>query len=476
MVIGLDLGTSGVRALAVDAAGNPTYEARRTLRRVRRGEGGLHEQAPLEWLELAASCLEEVCRAIPTGASVAAIACTGTSGTVVARDDDHDTWHPALMYDDARSAAEASRCARLDPELAQPSFGLPKLAWLRHHLPRGERLRFLHPVDVLYEWLAGKPMPTDLTTARKSGSALQVPPGCLHGTHQVWPAALLLELGIAPAQLPAVVPPGAVIGRMEPALQQRLGLRGEVVLVAGATDANTAYYASGACRPGDWHVALGSTLALRARLGVPPAEVGGGFYKHAHPDGGLLLAGACNAGAGAWRHGDDEALDPRRVPPVAWYPLAGRGERLPVESSRLSAFAFSTSRAATSVVHPYAPTDLHGAACFGLALVERWCLQRAVALGAPTPRRVCATGGTVSHPNWMQLRAHVLQLPIEVPCRADSAFGAALLALSGAQGEPLARVVERCVRMGARYEPDPSLAGAAAEALSCLQGAVSELL
>ncbi|MDQ6804253.1 MAG: FGGY family carbohydrate kinase, partial [Actinomycetota bacterium] len=129
--LGVDLGTQGVRALAVSPAGDVLAGATRPLRS--RRDGPRHEQDPEQWW----SALAEACQAVTEELGrvpIGAVATCATSGTISLVDAAGDPLSPGLMYDDSRAGAEAERagaagCAAWEAlgYRIQPSWALPKL-------------------------------------------------------------------------------------------------------------------------------------------------------------------------------------------------------------------------------------------------------------------------------------------------------------------------------------------------------------
>lgn len=475
-VIGIDLGTAGLRALVVDLAGQVLAATEVRLR----GTGvpdseGRHEQDALEWRQALERAVGEVLCATPSRHLVRALACCGTSGTIVALDRRGEPRGPALLYNDRSAEEFVSRCTEA---LGQPvgwSFGLPRMVMLAERLGSREELRFAHAVDVLHEWLVGEPVATDFTSALKSGWSSET---------RSWSPALFHRLGLSGEQVPRVVSPGTVLGTVRRDLAERWGLSPSVIVVAGSTDANASFHACGAREPGAWNSALGSTLAVR---GVAWRKVQDGqarVYNHLHPDGGWLVAGASNVGVPGVACAVDQAVTVRGtatgprgrmdspggggagevVPGEALcYPLAGRGERLPFVSPEAHAFWTAS---------PGSAEEARAAARCSLALVERWIYEILETLEAPARVCVHATGGSARDAEWMRIRAGVLGCPVLRVRYPDSAFGAAIVAAASLQRLPVADAAARMSHVDLVVEPEPSITRWADEALPRLQAAV----
>jgi sugar (pentulose or hexulose) kinase len=427
---GVDLGSGGLRAIRVTPDGEVARSVRRPISARRDGEG-LHEQEPAEWVAALLDALDEILADSPP---LHAIACTSTSGTIAALDPQGGFCGPALMYDDARALDEARLFAQRTGAPVKAGWGLPKMLWMARRFPAVRR--WLHAVDVLNFALTGDAaVATDFTSALKSGWDGE------------WPDAL------PRATLPEVVAPGTTIGHLRSALLERWSLRGAVRIAAGATDANAAFYASGARGPGQWSSACGSTLAVRGAIERPFVDPEGRMYVHRHPSGGSLAAGASNAGRAGFPSVEEDGDGPPRLPERVRYPLPGRGERLPFRSPSAVGFEVAT---------PGVSARLRDEAWFGLALVERWIYDVAVELGLPRPSVVFTTGGGAHDRFGMQARADVLGVPVARARHPDAAFGAALLAMD----LPLDEAIGRMVSVEARLDPRPGFASWSGEALA----------
>lgn len=459
---GVDVGTQSLRVAIVDAGGTLVGQGSRALSSERR-PGRIHEQEPAAWWR----ALGEASRAALAGIAperLCGIALCSTSGTVLCTDSEGAALGPALMYDDARAAAEERRAAEAGGELwvslgypMQRSWALPKAMWLlgradpatRRAAERGH-LRLAHSADYLAGRLAGGPVATDFSHALKTGYNL--------AAHR-WPTEVLDQLGVPPAMLPDVVRPGSRLGVVSRAAAAHTGLPAGTPVLAGMTDGCAAQIAAGALAPGDWNSVLGTTLVLKGVTAERLSDPGGAVYSHRHPDGGWLPGGASNVGAGSipeeFRR-DPAAADAaaREFEPsaVVTYPLVSRGERFPFVRPDAEGFRLGTPRSAA---------DQHAAVLQGVAYVERLCYAYLETLGARVDGRITATGGGSRSAYWSQLRADVLGRPLHRPAQPEPAFGMAVLAAAG--NGSLSVTARRMVRLAGVTEPRPAAAGRFAE-------------
>ena len=428
--LGIDLGTQSVRVIALDDEGRVLAASSSPLRSTR--FGARHEQDPEAWWAAVVTVARDVTSRLPDGIEPRALAVSGTSGTVVPVDPvSGRTTAAAVMYDDRRGAPHLERVAsagsglwsRLDYRV-QASWALPKLMAMFDEDAFSRSSVVAHQPDVITSRLAGHRMPSDLSSALKSGADLDAVD---------WPVAAFDELGLAVGRMPRLVLPGTRIGEVSIAAAEETGLPAGCAIIAGMTDGCAAQIAAGALEPGSWNSVLGTTLVLKGVSHERLADPSGAVYSHRAPfGGGWFPGGASSTGAGAlpaWLPDRDldaltSGFDPDAPPPVA-YPLVGRGERFPFVSSDATAFmpdADDDASTFSAILH-------------GVAYVERLAFDLLAATGFDVSGPVLFTGGGARNPVWTQLRADVLGRAVQLPGHAEGAAGMAVLAAAGATAD-----------------------------------------
>jgi sugar (pentulose or hexulose) kinase len=423
--VGVDLGTSGCRALAIDARGRVRAQSRAPLRAPRR-RGSAVEQDPQLWWEAVAAALRALF-AQSSPAAVAALAVDATSGTVLLADAAGRPLGPALMYNDARATAAAARVERVAPPEAVvhgPTSGLAKILHLQR-LRRGCRTRYaLSQADWITGRLAGSFGVSDDNNSLKLG---------FDPVSRSWPP-WIEQLGLDLALLPVVARPGTTLARVGREAQEVLGLPPTTLVAAGTTDSTAGFLAAGAQHPGEGVTSLGSTLVVKVLSPTPLFAAQHGVYSQ--PLGSLWLAGGgSNTGGAVLRHyfRDEEidrlsrSISPDRPSGLDYYPLVTPGERFPVNDPRLPAR-----------LSPRPADDrrfLHGL-LEGIAAVEARGYRLLTEIGAPKLRSVRSIGGGASNAAWLTIRAHLLGVPLLPPLHTEAAYGAALLARQAARREP----------------------------------------
>jgi len=457
IVIGVDVGTQGARALALSEDGAALAQAQQAFADQGAPElpAGWHEQDPRDWWVAVAACLRSVTQTLgPRVAEISGLAISATSGTVCALDDEGEPLLPALMYDDARARAEvadtAHAIAALEAALGyrvNASFGLPKLVWLARHRPQVmSRARYLaHAGDFLAGCLTDVYDVTDETQALKTGYDL---------LQRRWPDAIERALGVPLVKLPQVVRAGALIGQVTAAAADATGLPVGARVFAGVTDGCAGQFAAGSAAPGQWVTTLGTTLVIKGVTEAPIADPAGRVYSHRHPDGYWLPGAASNVGGAALaRHfaqRDLAALDraAAQVSPsgLLIYPLVGRGERFPFVRPDATGFLLGDVSDEARLYAGYLE---------GIAYTERLAYDVLDSLGATSGASIATCGGATRSAIWLQMRADILGRELTITEYPEPAYGAALVAAAASLGAPLSEVTRALTRVRLRMTPQP---------------------
>ncbi|HQU15335.1 MAG: carbohydrate kinase [Chromatiales bacterium 21-64-14] len=420
LYVGIDLGTSGCRATAIDDAatiqGAWAVELPPGTRRP-----GIHEQVAQRWWDAVQRLLEALPPQLPRHA-VRGIAVDGTAATVLLTDSNGTPLTPALVYDDTRSIPQALNIAAVappdSPALGATS-GLAKLLWLREQPAAVRAHHVLHAADWIAGRLQGAYGTSDVNHCLKMG---------YDPVSDRWPD-WLDHLGIPREWLPRVLTPGTVQGQLAPEVANAFRLPAGVRVVTGTTDSTAAFLATGARRPGEAVTSLGSTLVLKVIAARPVSAARYGIYSQ--PLGEQwLVGGASNSGGAVLRQfftqAQLDAMTPRLVPErptgLDYYPLPARGERFPIADPALEPRL--APRPADALIFFQGLLE-------GIAGIEARGYRLLAELGAPTPIAVYTVGGGAGNRPWRQIRARLLGVPLLEAACLDAAYGAALLARRG---------------------------------------------
>lgn len=422
--LGIDVGTSGVRACAIDGAGRTVASATQPMPPSKR-EGAAVEQNPEDWWTALQSVLQALRGALDLR-QVRRIAVDGTSGTLLLIDESGAPLTPGLMYNDARAQAEAKAVAGVAPPESGAHGATSALAKLLHLLGKGTAStahRAVHQADWIAGCLAGKHGISDENNALKLG---------YDPVTRSWPA-WLAGLGVPPELLPRVAAPGTVIATMSPAVARAFGFSSGTEICAGTTDGVAAFIATQAAEAGDAVTSLGTTLTLKVLSDKPVFAPPMGVYSHRLGDRWLAGGASNSGGAALLAHFTPEeigALSARLRPDeptgLEYYPLAGTGERFPICDPAMEP---------RITPRPEERWRFLQALMEGVAAVEALGYRRLVEFGAPKLRRIITVGGGATNPAWTRIRARVLGLPVSAVAEVDTAFGAALLARNGGAPE-----------------------------------------
>lgn len=467
LVIGLDLGTGGARAVVARANDGAVLARGGADLTTAEAPGptadGRHEQDPAGWWRAARDAVAAALTALDRDhpgdrRALAALCVDGTSGSLVGLERSGAPTTAGLMYDDARGAAvidalrdAAGGDAAPHPALS-PSSALARAWWLARHEPATWEgtARLVHQADWIAGRLTGRQGRADASNALKLGADPE------RGAWLPW----LTRLPGLSERLPELVTPGDDLGLLDPAVVDGLGLPPTLRVIAGVTDGTAAALASGAGHPGEDATTLGTTLVFKRLADAPVRDPTGLVYAHALPGGRWLPGAASNVGAGWIRQrfpdADPEAMDRAALshvdaaPPC--YPLHGTGERFPL--------AAPDARALPDPL-PADPAAAWAACLVGTAHVERLgyaALDRVT--GRPAgDAPVHATGGGSRSDLWLQLRADACGRPVRRPAEPGSAFGAALIAAATVHHGDLGAAADAMVRREHEVLPRPSRRG-----------------
>jgi sugar (pentulose or hexulose) kinase len=450
IVLGVDVGTSGVRSLAATAEGDILAEARAALSDLP-AAGSAHEQDANAWWRAVCNTIRELRKSLEAGSCWsrnAGIAVTSTSGSLVLVDSQGDPVRPAMLYDDGRAAAVANELSQRLPAGQAPvnaSFSLAKALWVRQEEPAiWERASYiLHPADWLTAKLTGQWGICDYSNALKLGYDQE---------KSDWTAAVGLA-SIPASMLPRVVTPGHPVGVVSARASEETGLPAGVPVLAGASDGMASLIGSGASDTGHANATLGTTLVWKVLTLVKP-RLGPGMYCHYLPSKLWAPGAASNTGPGSLQF-DEPGVTPaemdRRAAPllptaIQCYLLGARGERFPFSNPQAQSF-FEGS--------PASPSERYAAQLQSLACVERWGYERLEACGVAVGKQVFSAGSAAASPVFSQLRANVLNRTVVRCAHPTAAFGAAILAAGTVLfGGDLPAAIRSMTHISESYAPE----------------------
>jgi xylulokinase len=462
MFLGLDLGTSAVKAVLVDEAGAVRASASRPLH-VAHPQPRWSEQDPADWWRAALGAIDTLLEAaaregIPAS-RVAAIGLSGQMHGATLLDARDRVLRPAILWNDGRSDAECRWMETLPDfhaitgNLAMPGFTAPKLAWVRAHEPAvfGQVAKVLLPKDYLRLCLTGE-YATDVSDA---AGTLWLDVG-----RRQWSDTMLAACGLSREHMPVLHEGSSAAGQLRAELAQRWGM-GRVPVAAGGGDNAAGAVGVGIVRHGQAMLSLGTSgvyFAVSDGFLSRPEQAVHSFC-HALPGTWHLMSVMLNAAscldftARLTGHPDVGALlaeaeaAPRRDDGPMFLPYL-TGERTPHNDVHATA-SFGGLRA-DSTRADLANATLEGV---GLGLLDGIEAVDAAGLRADS---VAVIGGGSRSAYWIQMLADIAGRPLERREGGDvgAALGAARLARLAAEAGATPEEVCAMPPLVAVHEPD----------------------
>ena len=411
LVLGVDLGTSGARAIIIgpeDSAHSPVRSQGRAV--------SIQEQArnPTHWWQAVADAIEMALSNIDR-TQIKRISVSATSGTVLSVNRQGEPTGSAFMYSDPCPDPHHIASIQAKAPAWTPARGKSGGLACALTLLQEPAVRVLHQADWLNYNLTGLWV-GDSSSSLKSGYDPVL------GDWPDW----VDELGLTTDQRCQIVASGEIIGPIDAKTANRFGLSKNVIITAGTTDGCASFLATGAAIPGDAVSALGTTLTVKLLSNNPIFKPEAGVYNHLVA-GNWLVGGASNAGGGVLLdHFQVEELtdlsrqiDGAQSSGLDYYPLSQPGERFPIADPDMQPRL--TPRPESNAHFLHGMLD-------GLAQIEAQAYQTLADMGAPPAQQIFSTGGGTQNPAWMAARKRLLKAPLATPLSIEAAYGTALLA------------------------------------------------
>ncbi|WP_068112753.1 xylulokinase [Tropicimonas marinistellae] len=461
MYLGLDIGTSGVKAMLVDESFASVAVAQAPLT-VSRPHPGWSEQDPLDWITACETAIAELAKG--QGAALARLKAIGLSGHMhgaTLLDSADKPLRPCIMWNDGRSGKQCRTLeARADfrgigGNIVMAGFTAPKLLWVAENEPDvfEKTAKVLLPKDFVRLWLTGEHV------AEMSDAAGTL---WLDVARRQWSESLLEATGLTIAQMPSLVEGSDVSGMLRPELAEKWGVPQVPVAGGGGDNAATAC-GMGVISPGTGFLSLGTSGVLFAVTDryAPNTDEAVHAFCHAVPETwhqmGVILSATDSL---TWLSeitgrspADLAALLPERITEpsgIGFLPYLS-GERTPHNDPDATGALFGLQRVSQL-------PDLVQATMEGVAMAFGDCV-RALRLAGTEIEAAYAVGGGARSTQWLQIMAAVTGLTLLQPEDGDfgAAFGAAKLAASCATGDVSSEVFAP-PKVAGRIEPDADLA------------------
>lgn len=464
--LGIDIGTSGVKALLIDEHGRALGEASAPAVEPVRPHPGWSEQNPADWWTATLAAVDRLKTSHPN--ELSAVRGIGLSGhmhgaTLLGKND--DVLRPCILWNDGRSAAECLEMEKALPTLRQlsgniamPGFTAPKIAWVRKHEP------------AIYDKIATVLLPKAYVRLLLTGEHVEDMSDAagtlwLDVAKRDWSDDLLAVTGLTRDHMPRLVEGSAPSAQLKRDLAQRWGMDGAVIVAGGAGDNAAAACGIGAIRPGEGFVSLGTSGVLFVSNEKFSPNTAGAVHAfcHAIPDTwhqmGVILSATDSLNWLSRITGKKQA----ELSGEAEAQFIGPGEAifLPYLSGERTPHNNAGARGSfTGLSQSTDTAQMAQAVMEGVTFAMRDC-QRVLADAGTKIDRLLAVGGGSKSALWLKMLATNLDMEIALPEDGDfgGALGAARLGLCAAEGAKPADVMAM-PPIKTTIAPDKSLSAA----------------
>ena len=469
LFVAIDVSTTSLRCIIFDAQGNALATARTTLTYEQIGEDGYEQDANTWWTALCSSTQAALAE-LPTERikDIAALCIAHQRETIVATDASGEPLAPALLWMDSRcrqDVAEAERnigAIRLHAVSGKPACTTPslyKLMYLFRHRPE---LRDVAYVADLHAFLSKR-----LTDRAISSFASADPTGLVDMRKKAWSRSLTKMLGIDPHQLPEIVECGYLIGPLTERALAETGLPAQVLLYAGAGDAQLSGLGAGITQQGTGFIDLGT--AISGGIIVDRYEIDNAFRTLSAAIPGRYCLETTVRGGMITLWWLIESLLGSTARNQTRLELESQARRVTAGADGLVTIPYWNG-----VMNPYwddgargsfigltprhRPAHLYRSILEGLAMEQRLHFEGVKKAIGKAQHDLILIGGGSRSDLWCQIFADILGRPLTRSRAPDTtAIGAAILAAVAHGHYPsFERAAEQMCRSGAQFLPGPN--------------------
>ncbi len=463
--IGVDLGTSSVKLLLVDAEGKILNSVTKEYP-LCFPHPGWSEQDPADWMRQTMDGIRELMQGFDPG-KVAGLGCGGQMHGLVALDAEDNVIRPAILWNDGRTAKETDwlnevvgkkTLSQRTANIAFAGFTAPKLLWMRENEPENfaKIAKIMLPKDYVNYMLTGVHC-TDVSDA--SGMLL------FDVEHKCWSREMLEVCALTESQVPQIFESAQPVGTLKADVAEALNLSPSVLVCGGAGDNAAAAVGTGTVGDGRCNISVGTSGTVfisSAKFGVDPNNA---LHSFAHSDGKFHLMGCMLSAASCNKWWMDGILDSKEYAAAQAEisdEMLGRNHVyfLPYLMGERSPHNDPAARGTfTGMTMDSSRTDMTQAVLEGVAFAIRDSFEVAKSLGLDLKRsKIC--GGGAKSPLWKKIFANVLNMDIDlIETEEGPGLGGAMLAMV-ACGE-YASVEAACdaiVKVVDTVHPDPEIA------------------
>jgi xylulokinase len=446
--IGIDLGTSGLRAILVDQFGN-FIASSESKYEVSNPNPGWSEQNPEDWTHACKLAFLDLRENFPKEiAKLKSIGVAGHMHGAVLLDHFNKPVRPCILWNDTRSYEEAQRLDSLPKvrdisgNIVFPGFTAPKLLWVKNNEPDiFKKIKtVVLPASYLNTWLIGAPFADMSDCAGTSWLDVKL---------RKWSEYLINSSDMQIEQMPKLVEGNQIAGQLRTDLASELDLPNDVIIVGGAGDNAAAACGVGAINEGQGLVSLGTSgvLLISRSQCKPFPDAAVHTFCHAIPDKwyqmGVILSATDSLNwlsqiSGKTASELDQLLPNEPIGPASekFFPYLS-GERTPLNDAHIRA-GFSGLGQTTNLA------KLTQCVMEGVSFALRDCLE-AIRKTDTSPNSLLAIGGGSVSQFWLQTISNTLNIEIEKPKSGEfgAALGAARLAISSIIKEPIENIMSK---------------------------------
>ena len=446
--IGIDLGTSGLRAILVDQFSN-FIASSESKYEVSNPNPGWSEQNPEDWTHACKLAFLDLRDNFPKEISkLKSIGVAGHMHGAVLLDNLHAPVRPCILWNDTRSYEEAGRLDSLPKvrdisgNIVFPGFTAPKLLWVKNNEPDiFQKIKtVVLPASYLNTWLIGAPFADMSDSAGTSWLDLKL---------RKWSKHLIVSSDMQIEQMPKLVEGNQIAGQIRTDLASELGLPNDVMIVGGAGDNAAAACGVGAINEGEGLISLGTSgvLLISRDQCKPFPDAAVHTFCHAIPEKwyqmGVILSATDSLNwlskiSGKTASELDQLLPNEPIGPAneKFFPYLS-GERTPLNDAHIRA-GFSGLGQTSNLA------KLTQCVMEGVSFALRDCLE-AIRKTDASPSSLLAIGGGSVSQFWLQTISNTLNIELEKPKSGEfgAALGAARLAISAIIKAPIEEIMTK---------------------------------
>lgn len=295
VIIAVDIGTSGSRAVIFDTQATPHYQVRHAYAMLH-PQPGWSEQNPNDVVNAVIRALQDAIASLSPQQSLAGIVLSTQLYSVLALDFNHQPLTHSLTWADMRSAEQARTIREYDTSHKinaatgcpiQALYPLSKILWLKKHHHFADDVKFVAIKDYVVWRLTGELL-SDWSTASASG--------LLDIHNHDWYPASLVAAELSQKQLPTLASPRHIMRIWRPEIAEYIGLPPDIPLILGAGDAPLANIGVGAIQPNSMAMNVGTSAAARVLITSPETDASGRLWTIVADEGHWVIGGVVGSG------------------------------------------------------------------------------------------------------------------------------------------------------------------------------------